>query len=202
MASSGISSTVRRIMAPIAHRLRLMVSRGVVELVNDSLKCQGLQVSLLSDEVQDDVERFQEYGFTSVPLTGAEALFLSVGANRSHGIVACVTDRRWRPKDLNAGDVCLFIATANGERVYLDKTNDMVNLGAKAAADFVALAASVATELTRIKDDLDAHKAVFDAHMHVYSPGPLAPAPTAAPAVPFAGGSSPASVAATKVKAT
>ena len=133
---SMTGNIVRRMIAPLAQRLRLMVSRGVVKVVNDALKCQGLQVELLSDELQDDVERFQEYGFTSTPFTDAEALFLSVGGNRSHGVVVCVTDRRYRPLSLNAGDVCLY--TDNGERVYLDRDNDIVNIGAKAAADFLA----------------------------------------------------------------
>lgn len=138
MRQIDLMSSIRRFVAPLSHKIRLTVSRGVVKLVNDSLKCQALQVELLKDEIHDEVERFQEYGFTSVPLEGAEVLFLSVGGNRSAGVVACVTDRRYRPKDLNEGDVCLYLQMANGERVYLDKANDLVHLGAKSASAFVA----------------------------------------------------------------
>lgn len=195
-------TVLSRALAPIAKRLRLMVSRGVVELVNDSLKCQGLQVSLLSDEIADDVERFQDYGITSVPFVGAEALFLSVGANRSHGIVACVTDRRHRPKNMAEGDVCLY--TDKGERVYLDRVLDILNLGAKAAAEFVALADLTKTEIEAVRDTLNtfitAHNA-FGSHITTATVGP-----SAVPGIitPFVG-SAPAvvaSVAATKVKAT
>jgi phage baseplate assembly protein V len=139
---------VKRLIAPLSKKLRLMVSRGVVELVNDSLKCQGLQLSLLADEVQDDVERFQDYGITSTPFKEAEVLFLSVGGNRSHGVAVCVMDRRYRPKDLNEGDVCLY--TDKGERVYLDRDNDIVHIGAKAAAEFLALGASTEARLLEI----------------------------------------------------
>lgn len=175
-----------RIMRPLIMRVRLMVAKGVVELVNDSLKAQSLQVSLLADETKDDVERFQEYGFTSTPFVGAEVLFLSVGGNRSHGVAVCVTDRRHRPKDLTEGDVCLF--TDKGERVYLDRVSDIVNLGAKAAAEFVALA-------TKTNDAIDGHE-------HAYLP-PLIPFTPPVP-VPTAGAHTPptSDVAATKVKAT
>ena len=44
-----------------------MVSRAVIKMVDDSLKMQGVQISLLAGEVAEKVERFQEYGFTSHP---------------------------------------------------------------------------------------------------------------------------------------
>lgn len=201
VTSKNINGLIRRIVAPLARRLRLMVSRGVVKVVNDSLKCQGLQVALLSDELQDDVERFQEYGFTSTPFTdgNAEALFLSVGGNRSHGIVACVTDRTRRPKNLLMGDVCLY--TDKGERVYLDRTNDIVHIGAKAAAEFIALATKVLTELQAVQADQTTLKGLLVGHVH---PGVLAGGASTSPSPAFAGYTphTPASVAATKVKAT
>ncbi len=176
----------KRVVAPIAQKVRLAVSRGVVELVNDSLKCQSLQVSLLADEVQDEVEHFQEYGFTSVASQGAEALFLSVGGSRSHGIVACVTDRRIRPLDLLEGDVCLF--TADGERVYIEKAADIVHLGAKVADDF--LAKQTETEAND-QDIVDA----YTPHVHPTGTGPSGTT-TSLPTTPVG------SVGTTKVKAT
>lgn len=179
---------LRRLLNPLGRRIRLLISRGVVDLVNDSLKCQGLQVSLLADEVRD-AERFEDYGMTSHPESGAEVLFLSVGGNRSHGIVARVLDRRYRPLNMDEGDVCLY--TRNGERVYLDDSGDIVNLGAKSAADFVALAQKVLDELTSISS-------AISGHTHSVS----------VPATPFTGATGPgatytaSSVAASKVKAT
>jgi phage baseplate assembly protein V len=191
----------RRIVAPVMRQVRLLISRGVVELVNDSLKCQGLQVSLLADELRDNVERFEDYGMTSHPFTGSEVLYLSVGGNRSLGVAVRVLDRRYRPKSMGEGDVCLF--TNNGERVYIESSGDIVNLGAKSAADFVALADDVKSELDAVKTDLDNLKTACASHTH----------PTAALGLPSVPGPPPAdfslfvphtpgSVAATKVKAT
>lgn len=179
-------SMLRRLLNPLGRRIRLLISRGVVDLVNDSLKCQGLQVSLLADEVRD-AERFEDYGMTSHPESGAEVLFLSVGGNRSHGIVARVLDRRYRPLGMDEGDVCLY--TRNGERVYLDDSGDIVNLGAKSAADFVAKAS--------VTDGrLDALESFAASHTHG---GVTAGAAFTAVAVGAPSGST---TATTKVKAT
>ena len=205
---SGLN-TVRSLIAPVARRVRLLVTRAVVDRVNDSLRCQGLQVSLLSDELRDDVEHFQDYGFTSHPLVGAEGLFLAVGGNRSHGVVLGVTDRRYRPTNMSEGDVCLH--TADGERVYLDRAGDLVNLGAKSASDFVALAADVLSELQSFKTDLDNVKSMVDSHTHnVPATGILdglgspctGVAVSATPSQSVPTPHTPASVAASKVKAT
>jgi phage baseplate assembly protein V len=80
-----------------------MVSRGVLALVNDALKLQSVQVTLLNGEVKD-LERFQNYGFSSSPLPGAEAIAVFVGGNRDHGIVLAIDDRDNRFKGLQPGD--------------------------------------------------------------------------------------------------
>lgn len=89
-------------------RLRGMVSRAVVSLVNDSLKMQGLQVTLMADQTPDDAEHFQHYGFTSVPLPGAEGIALAVGGSTGHTVVINVDDRRYRLKGLPGGEVALY----------------------------------------------------------------------------------------------
>jgi phage baseplate assembly protein V len=170
-----------------------MIARGVIDRVNDALKCQGVQISLLADETRDNVEHFQEYGFTSHPLSGAEGLFLAVGANRSHGIVACVTDRRHRPLNMGEGDVCLY--TDKGERVYIESIADIVHLGAKSGAEFVALANKVLTELQSVKSDFETLLLAVNNHSHAALGGIPVPLIVFTPHTP-------ASVAATKVKAT
>lgn len=197
-------NTVKRMVDSVRRKARLMISRGVITAVNDALKCQGVQISLLADEASDDVEHFQEYGFTSHPYNEAEGLFLAVGGNRAHGIVACVHDRRYRPLNLGEGDVCLF--TSQGERVYIEDAGDLVHLGAKSGAEFVALAQKVLDELNDVKTDLDSVKSTFDGHTHILTIAAQAGAGGTGTAAPPATGipapHTPASVAASKVKAT
>lgn len=103
----------------VKSRVMLSVSRGVVGLVDDSKKLQSIQVGMLTDESRDAVERFQEYGFTSVPKSGAEAVVVCVGGNREHGLVVAVDDRRYRIKGLAEGEVCIY--TDEGDKVHLKR---------------------------------------------------------------------------------
>lgn len=100
--------TMKRFVAPLQRRVMLMVGRGVVRLSDDAPKVQTVQVELLAREVRADVERFQEYGFSSRPHDGAEAVAVSVGGNRDHTIVIAVEDRRYRIRDLKNGQVALY----------------------------------------------------------------------------------------------
>lgn len=116
---------IQRVTAPLTRRVRLMVARGVVSLVNDALKVQGLQVQLLPGEVRD-MERFQNYGFTSHPHPGAEACAAFVGGNRDHGIVLAVDDRRYRLKGLAQGEVAIYTdEDQSGHRIHLKRGNEI-----------------------------------------------------------------------------
>lgn len=107
-----------RLLAPLKARLAMLVARAVVARVNDALKIQGLQVTVLAGETRDQVERFQNYGFTSVPKEGAEAVVLSVGGNRDHVLAIVVDDRRYRLKGLEGGEVALY-SSVTGQTVIL-----------------------------------------------------------------------------------
>lgn len=99
---------VRKLLAPIYRRLAMIVTRGVVKLVDDGLKMQTVQVTGHADEVLDNVERWQQYGLTSRPRKGAEALLLAIGGHRAHTAAVAVDDRRYRPTDLEEGEVALY----------------------------------------------------------------------------------------------
>lgn len=85
-----------------------LAARCVLRLASDGLKMQAVQVGLLADETADDVERFQNYGFTSVPLPGAEGVCLFLGGDRAHGVVIAMDDRRYRLQGLQGGEVALY----------------------------------------------------------------------------------------------
>lgn len=96
-----------KLLGPLARSVKNAAARAVVKLVHDAPKMQALQLGLLADEVADNIERFQEYGFTSHPHVGAEAVVIFPGGDRSHGLVVAVDDRRYRIK-VAAGEVALY----------------------------------------------------------------------------------------------
>ena len=119
---------VQKLMAPMMRRLRLIADRAVVTMVTDSLQRQGLQLKVLADETADDVERFQNYGHTSVPPAGSEAIVLGIGGARAGLVAIAVEDKSVRPKDLEAGDNCLY--HLEGHRIILRK-DGLLELEAK-----------------------------------------------------------------------
>ncbi len=106
-----------KLVAPYARRLSNMIARGTVTLVDAATKMQSLQLRLLAGEAKDKVEHFEPYGFTSQPNPGAECLALFLDGDRSHGVVVCVADRRYRVKGLTTGEVILH--DDQGQSVYL-----------------------------------------------------------------------------------
>lgn len=90
------------------NKIRNIVARGMVALVSPGSMMQTLQMRLTAGEVKDGMEHFEPYGFTSNPKAGAEGVALFFGGDRSHGVVVCVGDRRFRLKGLEPGEVALY----------------------------------------------------------------------------------------------
>lgn len=103
-----IAVIIDKMVAPLRRRVRLMISRAVLSMINDAGGIQLVQVKLLDGEVRDGVERMQNYGVTSVPLPGAEGVMVCVSGDRDHGIVIAMDDRRYRIKGLQPGEVAVY----------------------------------------------------------------------------------------------
>ena len=110
---------LRRLLDPIRRKLRLIFSRSIVVVVRDDEGLQILQVKGLPGEVLDGIERFQNYGFTSVPLVGAEAILGFIGGARSHGVGVAVDDRRHRKKGMAFGEVAVH--TDEGDSIHFKR---------------------------------------------------------------------------------
>lgn len=119
----GLVDVVQQLMGPLSRRVSLLLGRGVVELSDDTHGLQVLQASLLPREVRGQLERFQQYGFSSRPKKGAECLVVFLGGNRDHGIVVAVDDRRDRERGLAEGDSCLW--APGGARVFVRANGDV-----------------------------------------------------------------------------
>ena len=110
---------LHRFLAPMRRKVQLMIGRAVIAAVDDSAQVQSMQVSMLADETHDQLERFMEYGFTSVPYPGAEAVVALVGGVRIHGIIIGVDDRRYRLVGLAAGEVAIY--DDQGQKIHLTR---------------------------------------------------------------------------------
>ena len=126
---------LRRVLRPLHVRISNLIGRAVVKATDDAKKVQELQVDLLDSETRDEVERFQEYGFSSVPLAGAEAVVVFVNGRRDHGLAIGVEDRRYRIINLSGGEVALYnntgakiVMKANGDIELTPKAGQQIKL--------------------------------------------------------------------------
>ena len=104
--------------AAIKSKVNLMVSRAVISSLKDSNGLQLLQLKMLADEVTEDAEHFQEFGFILKPPAGSEAIALSVGGNREHIVIVATNNRDGRAFAqalIDNGDAIFF----NNSQKYL-----------------------------------------------------------------------------------
>ncbi len=135
---------LRSLLAPLARRVRLIVSRAVVRLVDDGGKLQTVQIDMLAGETMDGIERFQEYGFSSHPHPGAEAVALAVCGQRAHTVAVSVDDRRYRLAGLAQGEVALYDDLGNV--VHLSRDRILVNGASLVEVTAPAVTVNAATE--------------------------------------------------------
>lgn len=158
----GLLRTLELYLAPLRRRVSMMVARGVIRLINDDTGVQGVQIEVLAGEVVDDAERFQDYGFTSVPLPGAEGVAVFVGGNRDHGLVIKIDDRRYRLKALQPGEVAMY--TDEGDKIHIKRGGTIAVQAAtevEVTAPLASFSGNVTVDGTLVVDGVD-----FGTHVH------------------------------------
>jgi phage baseplate assembly protein V len=140
--------SVEQTLASIARRVLFMVRRGLAALVDDSLPRQTVQVKLLLGEVQTDVDRFQSYGFSSVPLPGADVILLAIGGQGGQLIAIAVDDKTSRPTGGAPGETVQYskfgqtiTCKADGSIELLTKLGARAVLKASGAIELAGAAA-------------------------------------------------------------
>lgn len=189
-----------RYINPLKRRVLMMLARATISAIKDGGDLQTLQLDILSDETQDDVARVQEYGFTSNPLPGAEAVVAFLGGSRDHGVVIAVDDRRYRLKSLAPGEVAIY--TDEGDKIHLKRnrtievltqtlkitasvkveittpellvTGDISSGGTITAADDVLAGANVvaAANVSDSHGSMAADRTVYNGHTHLENNAP------------------------------
>jgi phage gp45-like len=87
----------------------MMVGKALLASVYDNKEIQLVKISGLDSEVLDNVERIQDYGFSSVPpVNESEVIFIALGGNRDHAVAIKVDSGKYRPKANAQGVVTMY----------------------------------------------------------------------------------------------
>ncbi|WP_186200659.1 phage baseplate assembly protein V [Burkholderia gladioli] len=114
-------------MTGIFDRIRNLFGRGRVTLVDDSGPVQIVQLRMNGLEVPAGRFRVPEFGFSSNPPIGSDALALHVAGDRSAGAVVGTNHQESRPRGLAPGESMLY--SQDGKCIYLK--DDVIVIEAK-----------------------------------------------------------------------
>ncbi|OTP79496.1 phage baseplate assembly protein V [Caballeronia sordidicola] len=101
----------------LARRILLMLARGTITLVDDSKTVQSVQVRVNALELIPDVPRFAEYGYTSNPPAGTQAVLGAKNGDRNDVIVIATSNATYRLTGLATGEMAIH--DDKGQSVYL-----------------------------------------------------------------------------------
>lgn len=110
-----------RLLSPLYRRMATMIGRCILSALDSSSGVQAASVTIMADEEMKGVEYMEPYGFTSVPLQGAEGVVLNVGSRRGSCVVVSLGNRKFRLKGLKSGEVALY--TDEGDRLVFERGN-------------------------------------------------------------------------------
>lgn len=122
-----------KLMRPLRRGLRAIISRGFITAVAATGQRIRLKAGLREGEVADDVELFEPFGFTGVPLPDRDGLLtFAVGGNANHRIAINAGGRYHRPTDLEPGEACVYnqhgdrVTIRNDRGIYVDAAERVV----------------------------------------------------------------------------
>jgi phage gp45-like len=116
-----IEAAIQRIIQRVQH----VIGRGRVTTGNDAGNVQLLQVKLGADEIRDNTPRLAEFGFTSMPPAGSDAVVVFIGGDRSNGAIIATGHQASRLKGLKPGEAAIF--DDQGQSVFLTRTGIVIN---------------------------------------------------------------------------
>lgn len=146
----ALVNEINRILEPIRRRIALMLSKAIIDAVDDTTALQLVKLKILKNEVDTEIERPQQYGFSSVPPAGGEAVVAFIGGNRDHAVVIASDDSRHRPRSNTEGDVFVYHKDgttfiklsenminieADGRQILIDQASDKITITGMADVD-------------------------------------------------------------------
>jgi len=107
----------------LKNRIFMLVAEGIMQSVT-STQGQHLKakLSLLADEVKEDYDILQDYGFSSIIPKNSSVVALCIGGSRDNGIVIASDSKQYKPS-LADGEVAIY--TKFGQKIHLDSNGDV-----------------------------------------------------------------------------
>ena len=112
------------ILERAARRVLLSLARALVTTVNDSGGVQMMQVKLNALETRDNTPRIAEFGLSSNPPVGSDAIVVFLGGDRSNGVVLGTVHQASRQKGLAPGETMIY--SQDGKYIYLTASGGIV----------------------------------------------------------------------------
>jgi phage baseplate assembly protein V len=155
-------------IASVARKAALGVARAVLTLIEDAHALQLLQAQSDMGDVWNGIQRFQEYGFTSVPLPGAEAIIVCLHGLRSNGVAIATDDRRYRIQNLPGGAVAIYDAAGT---TWVLNNDGTATVTAPVKIHYVTPRLEVTGDIIDQVGSGNAHtvaemRAIYNAHYH------------------------------------
>ncbi|APJ03943.1 phage baseplate assembly protein [Silvanigrella aquatica] len=99
---------IQAMVNPIARKLNLIISKCTIKMVDDKTKTQTIQSEIITGEIREKIERWQEYGYTSHPPLESEGLCVFLGGERDRGYIIATENKKTRKNEIKEGEVCIY----------------------------------------------------------------------------------------------
>lgn len=125
-----------------------MLAKAVVKTIVDTLGRQTAQVEVTKGELIDDMERMQDYGFSSNPPPGGTDAFVAfLGGSREQGVIIRMENRNFRIKALKSGEVAMFDDLGNVIKLGRDSVDVVATLKLTATAPTAEVTATTSAKV-------------------------------------------------------
>lgn len=119
----NVLRAINKASAGMRGRINLMVGRAVLTAITTG-KRQFAEIRILDGEVRSKIERVENFGFTSLPLPGSQAVVLSVGGNRDHSVLVAVDTPACRLEILESGEAAVY--NADGDYIHVKRGGEII----------------------------------------------------------------------------
>lgn len=126
--SDDILNRLERWIAPWKRRILSMIGKCLLTAIDDTGNLQLNQITFLESEEIANIERVQEFGFTSHPPVDSEAVVAFLGGNQNHGVIIATDNSTYRLKNLPDGAMAIY--NKNGD--YVKLTDNLIEIYADA----------------------------------------------------------------------